>query len=270
MKLEKLFESLDEKVFTPELKDDLQKTFDTAVAEASKINEDTINEKVETLAEIKAVEMIAEQVEEKISELEEKAEDFQAILEKEAKEKEAELLEQVDLFLEKIVDEFLEEASEKLDESVKAEKADMIIEAMDAMIVATGTDILKIKEAKDDSDAELKLAESIEKYDKLLQENLALEKEKANMMKMGLIAEMKDGMSSVDAEKFDAMANLVEFDMSESYINKLETIKENLGTSKAKKPDEVKIDKKVNERIDEKIEKTVPKANITTAFSHLI
>jgi hypothetical protein len=265
MKLEKLFESLDEKVFTDELKESLKETFDAAVIEASKINEDTINEKVETLAEVKAAEMIAEKVEDKISELEEKAEEFQEVLEAEAKAKESELLDQVDLFLEKVVDDFLEEAHETLDESIKAEKADMIIEAMDAMIVATGTNILKISEAKDESDAELKLAESIEKYDKLMDENLTLEKEKSVMMKMGIVAEMKEGLSDVDAEKFGIMANLVEFDASEAYIEKLETIKENLGTSKTEK-----VEKVEEILVTEKVEKVAPNAKLTTAFSHLI
>lgn len=269
MKLEKLFESLDEKVFTDELKGSLQETFDAAVAEASKINEDTINEKVETLAEVKAVEMIAERVEDKISELEEKAEEFQEILVEESKEKEEELLEQVDLFLEKVVEDFLEEASETLSESLQAEKADMIIEAVDAMIIATGADILKISEAKDNTDAELKLAESIEKYDELMEENLALEKEKAKMMKTGVIAEMKEGLSAVDASKFDIMANLVEFDYSETYVEKLETIKENLGTTKVDEKVE-KVEKKETKIMNEDVKKTDAKAQILTAFGHLL
>jgi len=269
MKLEKLFESLDEKVFTDELKSNLQETFDSAVAEASKINEDTINEKVETLAEIKAVEMIAEKVEDKISELEEKAEEFQEILISEAKEKEDALLDQVDLYLEKVVEDFIVEAKDSLDKSLVSEKADMIIEAMDAMITATGVDILKISEAKDETDAELKLAEAIKKYDELMEENLSLEKEKAAMLKMGVIAEMKEGMSNVDAEKFSVMAELVEFDQSEKYVQKLETIKENLGTSSTKKVEkEEKIDEKL---ITEDVKvPAVPKARVTTAFSHLI
>jgi hypothetical protein len=266
MKLEKLFESLDEKVFTDELKNSLQETFDAAVIEASKVTEDEINEKVETLAEVKAVEMIAEKVEDKISELEEKAEEFQAILEEEAKEKESTLLDQVDLYLEKVVEDFIVEAQDALDESLKAEKADMIIEAMDAMIVATGTDILKISEAKDDTDAELKLAESIEKYDELMEENLALEKEKANMMKMGIIAELKEGLNVVEADKFEKLADLVEFSYDTSYLNKLETLKESLGNTK------------IVEKVEEKEEKQRPlvekvedeKVSLATAFSHLV
>ena len=266
MKLEKLFESLDEKVFTPELKDSLQETFDAAVIEAAKVSEDEINEKVETLAEVKAVEMIAEKVEDKISELEEKAEEFQKVLEEEAKEKEDTLLDQVDLYLEKVVEDFITEAQETLDESLKAEKADMIIDAMDAMIVATGTDILKISEAKDETDAELKLAESIKKYDELMEENLTLEKEKSAMMKMGVIAEMKADLNVVEADKFEKLAELVDFSYDSSYVEKLETLKESLGTSKiVEKVEDKKEDKQ--EKLDEKVE---DKVSLTTAFSHLV
>jgi len=266
MKLEKLFESLDEKVFTEELKSNLQETFDAAVAEAAKVSDEELTEKVETLAEIKAVEMIAEKVEDKISELEEKAEEFQKVLEEEAKEKEDTLLDQVDLYLEKVVEDFIAEAQETLDESLKAEKADMIIEAMDAMIVATGTDILKISEAKDSSDAELKLAESIEKYDELMEEHLALEKEKSAMMKMGIIAEMKADLNVVEADKFEKLAELVDFSYDPSYVTKLETLKESLGASKiVEKVEDKKEDKQ--EQIVEKVEK---KVSLTTAFSHLV
>jgi len=269
MKIDKLFESLDEKVFTSDLKESLQDAFDKAVAEKSKINEETINEKVETLVEVKAAEMIAERVEEKIQELEEKAEEFQEVLEKEAKEKEADLLDQVDMFLERVVDDFIKESKDSLDESIKSEKADMIIEAMDAMITATGADILKITEAKDESDAGIKLSDMTKKYDELIEENIALEKDKATMMKMGIISEMKVGLSEVDAAKFDIMASLVEFEMSEKYLEKLETIKENLSTSpkkditESKKVDEAKQakSKSLNENTN---------ANITTAFDHLI
>lgn len=264
MKLEKLFESLDEKVFTDELKVELKEQFDAAVIEASKVSEEAISEKVETLAEVKAVEMIAEKVEDKISELEEKAEEFQAILVKEAAEKESTLLDQVDLYLEKVVDDFMVEAQDSLDESLKSEKADMVIEAMDAMIVATGTDILKISEAKDSTDADVKLAESIEKYDTLIEENIKLEKEKAQMMKMGIVSEMKEGLNVIEAEKFEKLADLVEFDYSAGYMTKLETIKENLGSSK--------VEEKVEEKLVEKVivEKVAPKVSLTTAFSHLV
>jgi len=260
MDMNKLFESLDEKVFTDELKKDLTEQFESAVeAKASELAE--INEaKVQELVEVKAIEIAAEKIEEKVQELEEKAEEFQAILEQEMNEKEETLLNQVDAYLEKVVDEFVAEAKETLDEAKKAEKSDMIIEAMEAMVVATGVDIMKITEAKDSTDAELKLTEKTKKYDELVEENIKLQKEADSLMKLGIIAELKEGMSVIEAEKFGKLADLVEFSKDSDYISKLETIKESIGTQKSEK-----IEEKAEEKLEEKT-----KTSVTTSFSHLI
>ena len=147
--LDKLFESLDEKVFTAELKQSLQEKFDDAVeVKASVIAESRIEEEIDSLNE---------KSEKHIEFLNEKAEEYVEM-------KQAEMLESLDKYLERIVDEFVAEAKESLDESVKNEKADMIIEAFDSMLVATGVKVASIVEAKQESEVDNKLQESVEKY----------------------------------------------------------------------------------------------------------
>lgn len=213
MDLSKLFESLDEKVFTPELKESLEGQF---------------NEAVETKAEI-----IAEaRVQEKVEELNEKSEEHIEFLNEKAEEyvelQKAEIVEAVDKYLDRIVEEFLTEAKESLDESVKSEKADMIIEAFDAMLVATGVEVSKIVESKDESSLEKKLDESTNKYDALVEENITLKEENEKLIKMGIISEMKEGLSLIESEKFEKLSNLVEFTNDEKFVEKLETIKESV------------------------------------------
>lgn len=213
MDLSKLFESLDEKVFTPELKESLEGQF---------------NEAVETKAEI-----IAEaRVQEKVEELNEKSEEHIEFLNEKAEEyvelQKAEIVEAVDKYLDRIVEEFLTEAKESLDESVKSEKADMIIEAFDAMLVATGVEVSKIVESKDESSLEKKLDESTNKYDALVEENISLKEENEKLIKMGIISEMKEGLSLIESEKFEKLSNLVEFTNDEKFVEKLETIKESV------------------------------------------
>lgn len=234
--IDKIFESLDEKVFTDELKESLEASFNEAV-------------------EMKAVEL----AEAKIDELSEKADEFKATLVEEYEAKEEKLIESVDAYLEKVVEEFIAEAKESLDENLKAEKADMVIEAFDSMLIATGTKVSEIVEAKEASDVENKLAESIEKYDALIEENIAKEKEIANLIKMGVIAEMKEGLSIVEAEKFAKLADLVEFSKDETYATKLETIKESVKGAKS----EDKTEDKVNEDV-----KDVKESK--SSFAHLI
>ena len=211
--LEKLFESLDEKVFTPELKKALEAQFNEAV-----------ETKAESIAEAK--------IEEEIDSLNEKAEQHVEFLNKKAEEytamKQAEMVESLDKYLERVVDKFVAEAKDLLAESVKSEKADMIIEAFDAMLVATGVQVAKIVEAKDETAVETKLAESTTKYDALVEENIALSEENKKLIKMGVISELKEGLSLVEAEKFEKLAELVEFSKSGEFLTKLTTIKESV------------------------------------------
>lgn len=211
--LEKLFESLDEKVFTPELKKALEAQFNEAV-----------ETKAESIAEAK--------IEEEIDSLNEKAEQHVEFLNKKAEEyiemKQAEMVESLDKYLERVVDKFVAEAKDLLAESVKSEKADMIIEAFDAMLVATGVQVAQIVEAKDETAIDAKLAESTAKYDALVEENIALSEENKKLIKMGVISELKEGLSLVEAEKFEKLAELVEFSKSGEFLTKLTTIKESV------------------------------------------
>ena len=211
--LSALFESLDEKVFTPELKKALEAQFNEAV-----------ETKAESIAEAK--------IEEEIDSLNEKAEQHVEFLNKKAEEyiamKQAEMVESLDKYLERVVDKFVAEAKDLLAESVKSEKADMIIEAFDAMLVATGVQVAKIVEAKDETAIETNLAENIAKYDALVEENIALSEENKKLIKMGVISELKEGLSLVEAEKFEKLAELVEFSKSGEFLTKLTTIKESV------------------------------------------
>lgn len=213
MSLEKLFESLDENVFTADLKEAMQAEFNEAV-------------------EAKAAVIADEKIEEEIDRLEEKSENHIDFIEEKAEEyvslKEQEMLEAMDKYLNRVVEEFLVESQEALEESARSEKADMIIEAFDSMLVAAGVDVSRIAEAKESSDIENRLEESTNKYDSLVNENINLQEENERLIKMGVIAEMTEGLSIVEREKFQKLANLVEFTGDESFANKLETIKESV------------------------------------------
>lgn len=211
--LEKLFESLDEKVFTTELKEALEVQFNEAVeAKAAVIAEAKIEEEINSLNE---------KSEAHIEFLNEKADAYVAM-------KQTEMVESLDSYLDRVISEFIAEAQTALDESIKTEKADMIIEAFDTMLTATGVEVAKIVEAKDESDVEKKLEESVEKYDSLVEEVIALQQENNTLIKLGVIAEMKEGLSIVEAEKFVKLADLVEFTKDEAFAAKLETIKESV------------------------------------------
>lgn len=245
MSITKMFESLDDKVFTADLKESLEIQYNEAV-------------------ELKAKEI----AEERILVLEEKAQEFEAtktqMLEEKAQEfiemKMAEIGETVEKYLNRIVEDFIAESKESLEKSIKSENADMIVEAFDSLIVATGVELSRIVEAKENSEDSAKLEDTIKKYDSLMEENLSLQAENDKLVKLGIINEMKEGLSLLESEKFEKAASTIEFSRDSSYIEKLEILKESiLGYKEVKK-----------EEKEEKIEEAVKVSNEKYDFSHLI
>lgn len=248
--LEKLLESLDKEVFTAEMVESIMTQFNESVElKAKEIADAELSEAVEkAVTEVNEAHKIAleEALEAKTSEIEEKADAYivEALAVKEAELEEkvtsfvdnkiAEINESVDLFLNKAVEEFMTESKEKLDNGLKAEKSDMIIEAFESMITLGTIDIMKIAEAKDQSYADAKLTESVNKYDNLMAEFLTLKKENTELAKAGIIAEMKEGLSLVESKKFETLASMVPFSRDEKYTADLEVIKEQVkGTVEA-------------------------------------
>ena len=261
--LETLLESLDKDVFSAEMVEALVVQFNEAVeTKAKEIADAELTEAIETA--------VNEALEAKEKELEEKAEGY--ILEAlEAKEKEleekaeayndaklAEINESLDLYLGKVVDEFILESKDRMNESLKAEKADMIIESFEAMITMGAVDVMKIAEAKDLSYADAKLSESVTKYDELMTNYLSLQKDNETLAKLGVINEMKEGLSLVESKKFETLASLVPFSKSDKYAEDLEVIKESVkGSVETKVEDTIIVESKV---------KTETKVN----YSHLV
>ena len=248
--LETLFEALDENVFTTELKESLEAQFNEAVeSKAQSLAEELAAEKIS-----EAVEGMTERVKEIEAENQVKLEEAKEALVVEFAEKESAIIESVDRYLDKAIEEFVAEAKEALDASVKSEKADLVIEALSAMMVSAGVEVSQIIEAKETSDVEKQLEESIAKYDALMESFISKENEVDALIKIGVINEMKEGLTLVESEKFEKLANIVEFSKDAAYLEKLETIKESVKGS-------------VEEKSEEKIEESIARpASIDKRF----
>lgn len=211
-----LFESLDEKVFTPELKKSLTEKFNSAVEEK---------------AQIQAIIMADELAESKIDALDEKAQQYSEYLLQESQAKidefKEELNEKIAEYMDLVVQEFVSEAQTALDESLKSEKADMLIEAFDSMLVASGVELATIMETKDINES-TKSVESSDRVDSLVEEVMKLKEENTQLMKMGLIAELSEGLTLVQAERFARLSKLVDFTNGQEYAAKLETVLESV------------------------------------------
>lgn len=239
MNLEKLFESLDASVFTPELKSAMQSQFNEAVEhKAQIIAEDRIDEEIERLSSVS---------EQHVEFLTQKAEEYVAL-------RESEMADKLSKYVDRVVDDFVQSEQSAMNESVKAARADMILEAFDAMLVATGVEVARIAEAKDESGIEAEAQKLKDKYNRAVNENLELREQNDELIKMGVVAEMCEGMTIVQASKFKRLAEMVEFSRDGAFIDRLETLKQSIGSA--------------NETVTESVNK--PASKDAPAWVHLV
>lgn len=206
--LTKLFESVDEKIFTPETKEELSKIFESEVDK-------------------KANELAAEKVAELEESVDKRVEDKVVTIEEELTEKASD-------YIDRAVEEMVESNAQGLADKEAVERSQLILEAFETMVIAGGVDIARILKAgteaniNESSDIEDKLDELKDKYDSVVNEMFELRKENDKLVKSGIILEMQSGMSILEAQKFERLAEMVTFDRSEDYLEKLEQIKESV------------------------------------------
>ncbi len=200
-----LFESMD---ITEDKKVSLTEAFDAAVL-------------------VKTTELLDEHVETKVAEKVE-------VLEEEYKEKVELLEDSLDGYLDQVVEEFIVENSPSYEAQIADEKTKTLLELFDNMIQVVGVDMLTINEGKEerDANADATLEEqnvSLEERIADLADKLVDSKREANKyLQAGIVAETSEGLSILESDKFEKLAEMVPFERSESFLNKLEVIKESI------------------------------------------
>jgi len=203
--MEQLFESLDIDI-NEETQSKLTEAFDKAVM-------------------AKTVELMEEHVEVRVNEEKEK-------LEEEYQEKVEDLENSLDGYLQSVVEEFVEENKPVYESQIQEEKVKTLLEMFDSMLKVAGVTMLDINESHsdyhDENDASAKLSRLEEKYNELSDKLMESRKEADKYLKSGVILEMKEGLSLLEGEKFEKLAEMVTFTKDESFVNSLETIKESI------------------------------------------
>ncbi len=211
VKYEDMFESMDIK---QEEKVALQEAFDTAVL---KKTTDLLDEHVET--------KVAEKVE---------------VLEEEYSEKVTLLEDSLDGYLDTVVEEFIAENAVSYEAQIDDEKSKSLLELFDNMVKVVGVDMLTINESKEDRDeaekeasAEVQVEKLTEKIAEMADKLVETKREADKYLQAGTIAEMQEGLSILESEKFEKLAEMATFDRSAAYLAKLETIKESIIDSRS-------------------------------------
>jgi len=251
--MEEILKKINSDILTESVISELKEAFDAAVAAEKESLLETYDAKLE---EFKKSEMIAES-EKILDKYDAKFEEFKSQLseskEKELEEYKSELVEALDSYLEVVVDEFLKENKVAIENEVKSMKSDAILEAFDTILVTAGVEVARIVESKEEKQVEIseseaeKVAKMEERYNKLLDESKELKAKNQELFEMGLKAELCEGLSVVQKDKFNKLAELVEStDDRKALLTKLEAIKESvLG-------DKVVAESKVEEKSETK------------------
>jgi hypothetical protein len=203
--------------------------------ESMDINQDqkvALTEAFDKAVLVKTTQMLDEHVDSKVAEKVE-------ILEEEYSEKVTLLEDSLDGYLDQVVSEFISENAPMYEAQISDEKAKTLLEMFDQMVKVVGVDMLEINEAKEDRDAISR--QSAEKQVETLTEKVAdmadkivdARREADKYLQAGVIAETAEGLSILEKAKFEKLAEMVAFDRSASYLEKLETIKESLIDSRS-------------------------------------
>lgn len=211
--LETLFESVDEKVFTAELKEKITEAFNDAVDTKSHLIAEDL--KSETKAQLNEE---AENYKQQLDEaFEQYVDDYQH-----------KLLENVNNYLSKIVDDFVTENSNKLNEMVKPHKADALLSLFEKTTNVLGeelSDIVNENTARVRGDSESYKDEC----NSLMESNLQLKEDLFNTQKAAIAAELSEGLT---LPQQDAFRSLVEMHFkgmsSEKYDLSVEDLEESI------------------------------------------
>lgn len=211
--------------------------------------EESYNAKLNTLdEECEALKTkLEEEYQAKMDKLDEMAENFIA-------DKEAELTEANDAMMKRAIDEFMDECYESLQSDLEVEKCKAINESFSNFALLAGVDAMDIADHRDQSSFKAQLEEMTAKYNDAVNESIEkdseiakLQAENDRMMKAGVIAEMCEGLSLVQKDKFVKSAELVEFTNDKSYVERLQVLKESL----AEPAEDTKEEPVVNESVKE-------------------
>lgn len=210
METNELFESLDLK---DEMKVQLSEAFDKAVL-------------------TKSVELMDEHVATKV-------EEAKVVLEEEYTEKVEDLEDTLDGYMTSVVEEFVAENAPSYETQIDDEKTKKLLEMFDAMLTVAGVTMSDINESRSERDINEdanSLENQIERLDKRLSEkegDLAKSRREADkFLKAGVIAETKEGLTMVEGDKFEKLAEMVTFSRDETYTTALDTIKESIVDSR--------------------------------------
>ena len=159
------------------------------------------------------------------TELERIQEENDKVIEEMAEQTMTDLVEKVDDYMNYVVEQWMEDNQLAIERGLKGEIAEDFISGLKNLFEDHYIDVPD--EKYDILEANLsKIEELEEKLNKQIEENVQLKKAKGELVKESMIADVANGMTDTETEKFQSLVEDVEFSDEDSYKEKLQTIKE--------------------------------------------
>ena len=159
------------------------------------------------------------------AELEKIQEENDKVMEDMAESTMNDIVEKVDDYMNYVVEQWMEDNQLAIERGLKGEIAEDFISGLKNLFEDHYIDVPD--EKYDILEANLtKIEELEEKLNKQIDENVQLRKAKGELVKESMIADVANGMTDTETEKFQSLVEDVEFSDEESYKGKLQTIRE--------------------------------------------
>ena len=160
------------------------------------------------------------------------------------------LVEKVDDYMNYVVEQWMEDNQLAIERGLKGEIAEDFISGLKNLFEDHYIDVPD--EKYDILESNLtKIEELEEKLNKQIEENVQLRKAKGELVKESMIADVANGMTDTETEKFQSLVEDVEFSDEESYKEKLQTIRESYFGTNDVKTTEVLTEEGSNEMPEE-------------------
>ena len=135
------------------------------------------------------------------------------------------VVEKVDDYMNYVVEQWMSDNELAIERGLKGEIAEDFISGLKGLFEDHYIDVPD--EKYDILEANLTKIEELEdKLNKQMEENVQLKKAKGELVKESMIADVADGMTDTETEKFQSLVDDVEFSDEDSYKEKLQTIRE--------------------------------------------
>ena len=160
------------------------------------------------------------------------------------------MVEKVDDYLNYVVEQWMTDNELAIERGLKGEIAEDFISGLKGLFEDHYIDVPD--EKYDILEANLTKIEELEdKLNKQMEENVQLKRQKGELVKESMIADIADGMTDTETEKFQSLVDDVEFSDEESYKEKLQTIKESyFGSDEVKAQDETLTEETKEETVE--------------------